>query len=742
MMMASHSRRGFSGRGRAGSLASGTALVALILAGVVAALPGEGRAQDTDAPVLLDEINLRVDGSTEGTGTYTTAGSSGTASGLDLTIRETPQSVTVVTEQRIRDQGDETLNQVIDLVPGLSAAQGNGEMRWSYYARGSEIENLQYDGVPSYVHFYARDVNPQDDMAIFDRVEVVRGATGLLEGTGNPSASVNLVRKAPTAEAQSYIETKLTSFGNVRLTYDTSGPLTDDGRVRGRFVASGAGGDGYRDNLEDNRGILYSAIEADLTDATTISAGLSHAREKIDGYSWGGLWTRPDGSFFDFDGKTSPSLDWEFSDRKQTVGYLGVTHDFGGGWALDARLRISEGDSEMMYSYNRYEENGDLLRDGGNDFYINQSRSMDVRLTGPVTLFGREHDLVFGVNGSRDRTRYDSHKAYSVVIEDPSIADPGSYPDPVFSPGGDYWDVVNKNYGIYASARWNVADNAKVITGARVAWYDYLDSASWADSSTYGADAEFVPYLGLVYDLNDSVTVYGSYTGIFKPLSARGVDGQLPPVEGSNLELGAKAEFLDGNLIAAAAVFQADQDGLSETDPNNQDCAGPGPTCSISAGLIRARGAEVELTGAVNDRWNLWASYSYTTSEYREGERTGERYATNTSPRQMLKLGTTYDMAGALEGLTVGGSLRYQSKVFADKPEGGWSSGGVPYYMQQGGYTLVDLMARYQISEATSVQMNIDNLFDKTYYSAISEPGYGNFIGPERSVSLSLRHNF
>ncbi|MBK4217129.1 TonB-dependent siderophore receptor [Paracoccus caeni] len=738
MFLALNRRRAQS---RLGRLGSRTALPTLALAGVVAAIPLTSEAQEGTEPIVLDQITLSADSATEGTGSYTSGGVSGSAAGLGLTARETPQSVTIITDQRIRDQGDETLNQVIDQTPGLTAMQGNGEMRWSYYARGSSVDNIQYDGVASYVHFYARDVNPQDDMAIYDRVEVVRGATGLLEGTGNPSASVNLVRKLPTADAQSVVETELSSFGNVRLSYDTSRPLSADGRVRGRFVASGVAGDGYRDNLKDARGILYGVVEADLSDATTLSLGLSHAHEKIDGYAWGGLWTRPDGSFYDFDGKTSPSLDWEFSDRKQTVGYLNLDHDFGNGWSLDARLRVSEGDAEMMYSYMRYEETGDLLRDGGNDFYINQSRSVDVRLSGPVSLFGRDHDFVIGVNGSRDRTRYDSHKSFTDIIEDPSVADPGSYPDPDFKPGSDYWDMVNKNYGIYASARWNLADTTKVITGARLAWYDYIDDASWGGSS-FEVDSQLVPYLGVVHDLNDRVTVYGSYTGIFAPKSERGVDGQLDPVEGSNLEFGAKAEFLGGDLIASAAVFQTDQDGLPESDPDHQDCAGPGPTCSIAAGLIRTRGAEVELAGAINDRWNVWASYTYANSKYREGEKSGQRFNTATSPEHLLKLGATYDLAGALEGLTVGGSLRYQSVIFADEPGGGWSSGGVPYRLQQGGYTLVDLMARYDLSDQTSVQLNIDNLFDKTYYSAISEPGYGNFIGPERSVSLALRHAF
>ena len=113
-----------------------------------------------------------------------------------VTPRETPQSVSVVTQQAIIDQNAQTLTEVLDFTTGVTAIQGNGEVRFGYFARGSEIVNMQIDGLASWMHWYMRDINPQ----VFDRVEVVRGATGLIEGAGNPSASVNLIRKRGTGE--------------------------------------------------------------------------------------------------------------------------------------------------------------------------------------------------------------------------------------------------------------------------------------------------------------------------------------------------------------------------------------------------------------------------------------------------------------------------------------------------------------------------------------------------------------
>ncbi|MDQ7774383.1 TonB-dependent siderophore receptor [Paracoccus aminovorans] len=721
--------------------------LALALVGALAAPAALAQDSDAapDAPVVLDTVTLSGDAATEGTGRYTTQAASGTAAGLDLSARETPQSVSVMTSQQMQDQGITTLNQVVDWTPGLTAQQGNGEFRWIFYARGSAVENQQFDGVPNYVHYYSRDVNPQEDMAMFDRVEVVRGATGLLEGTGSPSASINLVRKMPTAERQSSVEVEASSFGNGRLTYDTSGPITADGRLRGRFVASALAGNGFRDYMTDERGLLYGVLEYDLTDSTTISAALSHGKEKIDGYSWGGVWTARDGSFYDFDSHTASAAEWEYSDREQTVGYLDLRHEFDNGWELTAKLRRSNGMVDMLSSYMWYDTTGALYRDGALFHYVSQTNSGDLRLSGKVTLFGREHDLVFGVNGNRDRTRYDGKNPYTYVIADPSVADPNEHPYPEPSDVTYFGDMVSRNYGLYGSARWSLAENVKLITGARVSWYEAQNESGYAGSNSsdgYKVDAEVTPYVGLVYDVNDTWTVYGSYTGIFTPQNALGVDGLIDPVYGKNFEVGAKAALLDGGLTFAAAAFQTDQDGLAEDDPDNTGCGGPATGCSINAGLIRTRGAEFELSGAVSDRWNVAASYTYAHAEYEEGEDAGQRYNTGTAPLHLVKLNTTYRLAGALEGLTVGGALRYQSRTYQDNPDGSFDSGGAPYAMRQGGFAVADVMARYELSEATAVQLNVNNLFDKQYYSAIASPGYGNFIGRGRNATLSLVHRF
>lgn len=728
-------------------LSSCALAIGLAAPGGIAAQEAEP-ASDEDGTLALDTIDITAAGqvATENTGSYAATGVTPSATGLPLTPRELPQSVSITTQQEIIDQNYQTLNEAIDFIPGLTAQQGNGEMRWMYYARGSEIVNLQYDGVPSYVHFYARDAVPQDDLAMYDRIEVIRGATGLLEGTGNPSASINLVRKRPLDFRQMIGEAGVTSYGSGHLMLDATSPLNAAGTVRGRLVADGTFGEGARDNLTEDRGLLYGTLDFDLGDRTTASLGASYARENVDGYSWGGIWTRPDGAFLDFDGHTSPSLDWEYAHREATTSFVEITHELENGWTLRGAGRALDGDTDMFTSYMHWDApEGDpvLLRDGGRFKYINENYSLDLRASGPVTLLGRTHEVVFGVNGFSDRTRYDGGSYYLFEIADPAVADPHAEPKPPFGPHLNFWDMTSRQVGAYGAARISVTDQLKIIGGGRVTWIDYHENGDFSGPASYSVDAEALPYLGAVYDIDDTWTVYASYTEIFQPQQNYGTDGLLAPVTGTNLEAGVKAGLLGGDLLASAAIFRSDRDGMAEVDPDNFDCGPPvDPTCYQASGKVRTQGVELEASGAVNDRWNLFASFTWADSETIEGENEGERFEPNYNPRVIAKAGTTYRLAGALSDLTVGGAIRYQSETYADGPAGDWASAGVPFRVQQDAYAVVDLMARYALTERTTVQFNVDNLFDETYYSAIANPGYGNFIGAPLSATLTLRHTF
>lgn len=716
----------------------GETAAAVAMVGFSLAMPAA--AQDAEDALVLDTITVvGAAATTEGSSSYLSEIPTVTASGLPLTPQETPQSISIVTQQKIIDQNQEMLVDAIELAPGITMSQSAGAVRYFYYARGSSVENRQYDGVANYDHFYASDINPQDNLAMFDRVEIVLGATGLIEGAGEPSASINLVRKRPTAERRFELEADASTWGSGGLTFDASGALNEAGTVRGRFVANGTTGNGWVDDMEHDVGLLYGAVDIDITDQTTLGVGLAYALEDIDGYSWGGLPTQPDGRFIPaYDSKTNAALPWEYSHRRQQIGFVDLTHSLDNGWTFRAAGRASLAKAPLLSSYLYW--NGDLYRSGGYfPTYDVDSYSGDASVRGPVSLFGRTHDLVFGLSGNRVYHTLVQTETYEFVIPDP--ADLGTPDGPGPSDVPDYRsDFTREQWGLYANSRWRITDDAAFLAGGRVSWFDQETDQN-GSISTYGADAEFVPYLGAVYGISEATTVYASYTGIFNPQSERDISGNfLPPVEGTNAEVGVKALLFDGGVEATAAVFQTDRDNLAVPVPGAPCPPGQFPPCAFEpGGKVRTQGIDLALTGSVTARWSLSASYTYTRSEFVEGENEGERYNPNIYPVHMAKLATAYDLAGPLAGWTLGGAVRAQSEVHLDGEA--WTD-GTPFRIEQPGYAVVDAMARYAFNERTSLQLNLDNLFDRQYYAGIEDTGFGNFMGKGRSATLTVRHLF
>ncbi|HCF3019077.1 TPA: TonB-dependent receptor plug domain-containing protein, partial [Pseudomonas aeruginosa] len=191
------------------------------------------RLQDSSSVISLDSMvvsGLALNPTTENSGSYASpAVSIGKG---NKSIKEIPQSVTVVTQKRMQDQNMSTVSDVLANAPGVTSIPmfGTGEQ---YYSRGFFIENFQYDGVPLERQSYARGSDFSGQTAIFDRVEILRGAQGLLEGGGNPSGSVNFVRKRPTAENQVRLTAKAGSWDHYGTQADISGPIDEQGRLRG-----------------------------------------------------------------------------------------------------------------------------------------------------------------------------------------------------------------------------------------------------------------------------------------------------------------------------------------------------------------------------------------------------------------------------------------------------------------------------------------------------------------------------
>ncbi|KRG42359.1 TonB-dependent receptor [Stenotrophomonas panacihumi] len=656
------------------------------------------------------------------------------ATRLSLTPQDTPQSLTVVTQQRIEDQNLQTVRDVLDNVTGVSSNAYDTE-RVVFYARGFQIQNMSYDGVPIASSLNSSSADGSLDTAIYDRIEILRGATGLLSGAGTPSASINFIRKH--ANAREFVGDASLSVGSWdtwRGTADLSAPLNQDGSVRGRFVAAYEQGGSYLDRYSRQRQVAYGVIDADLGPATTLSVGYDYQRSKPESVTWGSYPVfYDDGGFIEWRRGFNTSTDWSYWYNTTQTAFVDLKHAFGAGWQLRvlASHRRTDGDEALFYVYgfpNR--ETGEGL-----DPYVYRARdrgrqdNLDVYASGPFQWGGREHELVVGATGSRYRKTSDEFANDELAPVGNFLQWNGHYPRPTFADTADRaTDIRTDQSGLYAAARLSLADPLKLIAGARYSrWKNDTDDIY---SGVFRHEHnKTVPYAGLVYAFDPTWSAFASYTEIFDPQENRTVTGAfLEPVVGRSYEIGVKGRHFDGRLNSSLVLFDTRQDNVAEADVGNTLPDGMTQAYYAVDGT-RSRGAELELSGDLSERWNASLGWSYFNLEGPDGEdlRTA-------LPRTLFRVFTTYRLPG-LEQLTIGGGANWQSASHAlvDGPDG-------PQRVNQASVTLLSVMARYQFTPRAELQLNADNLLDRKYF-VLDE--YSNlYYAAPASATLSFRYRF
>ena len=704
-------------------------------------------AEATMAPVL---VTARADAATENSGSY--AARVATIGKLAQSLRETPQSVTVVTRQRMDDQNMLTLADVLLQSTGVTAQERNfGHV--TYNARGFSISNFQVDGVPRGDY---GGIGIAPDLAIFDRVEVLRGAPGVLVGNGDPSGTVNFVRKRPTAEKQINVAARAGRWSNYRFDVDASGPLNDSGSIRGRVVAAYEQRESWVRQTEIDAPLLYGIVEADLSSDTMLTAGARTQSYHQDGGRWiGGLPQSTDGSDLHLPRSTSMGPSWTGLDVKGHELFAELSHRFNDDWQfkLNASYLHSERQDKALrragyvnpqtltgVSFNAVAYGDDEYADSG----------VDGQLTGKFSALGRQHSVIVGANWQRNEI--DSRNARANITPIPVNFNQFSLAG-VAEPARPAWGPVTHSNttteGIYGNVKLSLSEPLSLMLGGRVSWYDYrqVNRATGQVGSAYQQNAEVTPFVAAIYRLDARWSLYGSYTDIFTPQSSRYTSSGKPlsPAIGKNYEAGVKGELFDGRLNASAAVFRTVQDGLAATDPQFPlNCPGTPATggCSLNGGKVKSEGFEAELSGEVLKNLQLSAGYTYNSAKYvinrdENGLPTpyeGQPYGHDYNPRHMLRLWSSYKPEALLAGLTLGGGVSLQSEtsdldIYA--PAG-------PSLRQQSGYAVWSAMAGYRISPHWQASLNVANLFDKRYFQG----AYQGWYGAPRNATLTLRGQF
>ncbi|MCA8862659.1 TonB-dependent siderophore receptor [Halomonas sp. SBBP1] len=678
---------------------------------------------------------------TEGTGSYTT-GETAAATHLPLSLQETPQAVTVITRQRMDDQQLNSVQDVLDNTTGVASYQSDSE-RTSFYSRGFLINNVQYDGIPTDI---GNIVNGSGigsiDTAFYDRVEVVRGGSGLLTGTGNPSAAINLVRKRPTRDFSVAASLGAGSWNTYRGIGDISTPLTEDDRIRARLVGTYQDGHSYLDGYKPERKSFYGIIEADLTPDTMVSLGYDYQNITPKGATWGGLplWFS-DGTQAEYSRSKNYAQDWSHWDNTLKTAFADIEHRFDNGWNIRAVANHyrTDFDAELLGLIGRPD------RATGLGFYPSgaypvalaseghsRQNTFDVMASGPFELFGRQHDLVVGATSSRRTANQEDIAPFYAGIAPVNVYELSpAFPRPDFDAMARIpTRTRTKQSGVYNAARFSLAEPLKLIVGGRFSNYE-IDDATGDSSLHYKKSSEFTPYAGLIYDINKTYSAYVSYTGIFNPQTDyRDSSGNvLTPSKGKTTEIGLKGAYMDGRLNASVALFETKLDNAAQIVAGTYTPSGA--QAYQGADGTKSRGIELDLQGELARGWNIYAGIAHFTAQDSDGVRLNSQL-----PRTTAQLFTTYQLPGDWSKLTLGGGVKWQSSFYQAPNTGTSSLGG-----EQDSYALVSLMGRYSITGQTNVAININNVFDKQY--ALQKGDFDTVgYGSPRNVMVTLNYRY
>ncbi|MGC3987743.1 MAG: TonB-dependent siderophore receptor [Pseudorhodoferax sp.] len=635
--------------------------------------------------------------------------------------RETPNSISVVTRQRLDDQNFFSIEEAMQYTTALKVTT-YGTNNFNLESRGYGIDHYQIDGVSSSTRVYENNFS----LAMFDRIEVWRGPAGLLQGAGDPGGTVNMVRKRAQDQFGFNAKTSVGSWDHYYADADVTGPLNADGSLRGRLVVAYQDRHYFTDYAKTRQPMVYGTLEYDFGADTTLSVG--HSQQRTTNRPFFGLAAYAAGGYPDVPRSTYIGALWNHQEQESKRSFAELEHrlDGGGKLTLSANHVARDNAGEIAWGGSNVDPvTGDMEVIP----YFSTAREREVNLQGQLSLpfqwQGLKQEIVLGANRQvfRNTAAYNSSTwgqngfVQNVFAPDPDVARPDVAIDPPYS------RIRQIQNGLFGQVRIKPIAPLTLVAGARLAWFEYqnlLDRT--ADRSE---DARLVPYAGAVYDLGPEWSVYGSYSSIFAPQSYQDRSGNfLKPRQGHQFEAGLKGEHFDKRLGSSLAVYRIEDSNRAMTDPDF-------PDASIAAGKVRSQGVEAELTGRITPQWNLTAGYGYnTTRQLTAGPDQQGKPFTTVYPRHIFSLWSDHRFDS---GLSLAAGVRVRSGIYSEDSGVRWKAGGVAVFSAQAGY---------QITPQLRATLTLNNLFDRKYLDRPDGWTRQSYYGEPRSLMASLSYKY
>lgn len=700
----------------------------LLLAGLLAPFPLSALAQSVapqNEPVELESITIEGNRlydmpSSEQNGGYTVpAATVGTKTPAEL--RDIPQSITVYTSDYIRDRQFVNLDDLAKYTAGLRTLT-NDSGRSSIYARGYEYDEFNIDGLAAPM---ASINGTLPSLSPFDRVEIMRGPSGLFNSTSEMGGIVNMVRKRPTHEFQGSLTGRYGSWDQNYQEADLAGPLAEDGRVRGRVVASRADTNGEVNYNENTSESFYGALDMDLSDATGLSFGLIHQTKDIVPHN--GYPAAIDGSLEDFSRSSYFGADWGDFDGRTTDAVAELTHRFDNGGYGRVAVRGSKRATDYLYTFTarNVSTGATSLAYTARDLE-QDTLAVDANYSQPFELLGQVSEFVVGSDFKHYETEYADARGSLGAIDVATYRPTDTVkPNVVF---GTPIDTDEREAGLYAKLTLRPIERLALIGGTRVSSYKGENSSANADVTETG---HVTPYGGLVFDLDVQHALYASFSQVFKPQTETGADGRIiEPREGEQYEVGIKGSYYGGDLNARITAFQLTDENRAAgaMDENGVPISG----LYEATGTTRIRGGEFEISGYLSPDWEVLAGYTYMKTENLAGD---DNALFALMPRHQASLWSKYRLPdGALRGIGIGVGVTAMSDFSIERS-------GSPR-LSAPGYAVVDAKLSYPITNKLTATFDANNLLDRKYYSRVGSVGTFNFYGPSRNFTVGARYEF
>lgn len=637
--------------------------------------------------------------------------SSITATRTDTPLRDVPASVSVIPRQVLEDQGAVRLDEALRNVSGVTFSSSSGNRGQNFLIRG--FNSTQYrDGLREDAggggSFNTRTAQ---ETANIERIEVLRGPSSVLFGQGEPGGIINLVSKMPLDTPFYEVSFTAGSFDFYRSTLDLSGPLTEDGALAYRLNIAYENSGSFRDFVESQRYFIAPTLTWTISPDTQITLEASYLQDR----------RSPDTGLIVLNGDDRP-VDLPFSRTladpenfvqlyDETRAVLSLEHNFADNLSLRSAFRYTT-------SFESFREGLSFI-----NALLNDNRTVELGVAFGDQFFETytwQNDLNWQFN-----TGTIAHNLLiGLELRDSSASFSSQAPDNQQNIFGGFLDIFNPDFeaitytsgsqvftegdgtrqrilGIYVQDQIDLLENLKLIVGGRFDYVENEEVFQVFDFVQDGTDSAFSPRIGLVYQPDNVWSLYANYARSFVPvLGQSATNTPFEPTRGTQYEIGAKADFLDGRLSALLSAYDITRSNITTTDTNN-------PNFSIQVGEQRSRGIDFNIAGEILPGWNIIASYALIDARITEDNRFEVGNRLNNVPRNAASLWTTYQIqSGDLQGLGFG-----LGAFFA-----GERSGDLDNTFTLPGYTRVDAAIYYERNQFRA-GLNFKNLFDTRYFA-------------------------